>query len=405
MRERAGFQTAQRVFRPWVKTATRESSITPSRSGMGKTGLISGPLTKIEPINREGNMDEAKLHQFVGQMLNDLGGAVSVALVRMGDALGLYKSLHQKGPMTVKELAAEVGVNKRYLREWASHHAASNYLSYDPATQKFTLPPEQAMVFAIDDSPVNMIGAFDSMVAFTGNQDKVQPAFKHGGGVAWGDQSTCLFCAVARFFRPGYQNHLVSEWLPALEGVAAKLERGARVADVGCGHGISTMLMAKAFPNSEFIGYDFHPSSIEAAKAHAAENGISSNTEFEVATAKDYPGKNFDLVAFFDCLHDMGDPAGAAAHVRQSLKPDGSWMIVEPMAGDRLEDNLNPIGRLYYGASTMVCVPTSLAQEVGAALGAQAGEAKLREVISAGGFSNVRRATETPFNMILEARP
>jgi 2-polyprenyl-3-methyl-5-hydroxy-6-metoxy-1,4-benzoquinol methylase len=405
MRERAGFQTAQRVFRPWVKTATRESSITPSPSGMDKTGLISGPLTKIEPINREGNMDEAKLHQFVGQMLNDLGGAVSVALVRMGDALGLYKSLHQKGPMTVKELAAEVGVNERYLREWASHHAASNYLSYDPATQKFTLPPEQAMVFAIDDSPVNMIGAFDSMVAVTGNQDKVQPAFKHGGGVAWGDQSTCLFCAVARFFRPGYQNHLVSEWLPALEGVVAKLERGARVADVGCGHGISTMLMAKAFPNSEFIGYDFHPSSIEAAKAHAAEDGVSSNTEFEVATAKDYPGKDFDLVAFFDCLHDMGDPAGAAAHVRQSLKPDGSWMIVEPMAGDRLEDNLNPIGRLYYGASTMVCVPTSLAQEVGAALGAQAGEAKLREVISAGGFSNVRRATETPFNMILEARP
>jgi 2-polyprenyl-3-methyl-5-hydroxy-6-metoxy-1,4-benzoquinol methylase len=405
MRERAGFQTAQRVFRPWVKTATRESSITPSRSGMDKTGLISGRLTKIEPINREGNMDEAKLHQFVGQMLNDLGGAVSVALVRMGDALGLYKSLHQKGPMTVKELAAEVGVNERYLREWASHHAASNYLSYDPATQKFTLPPEQAMVFAIDDSPVNMIGAFDSMIAFTGNQDKVQPAFKHGGGVAWGDQSTCLFCAVARFFRPGYQNHLVSEWLPALEGVVAKLERGARVADVGCGHGISTMLMAKAFPNSEFIGYDFHPSSIEAAKVHAAEDGVSSNTEFEVATAKDYPGKDFDLVAFFDCLHDMGDPAGAAAHVRQSLKPDGSWMIVEPMAGDRLEDNLNPIGRLYYGASTMVCVPTSLAQEVGAALGAQAGEAKLREVISAGGFSNVRRATETPFNMILEARP
>ena len=405
MRERAGFQTAQRVFRPWVKTATRESSITPSRSGMDKTGLISGRLTKIEPINREGNMDEAKLHQFVGQMLNDLGGAVSVALVRMGDALGLYKSLHQKGPMTVKELAAEVGVNERYLREWASHHAASNYLSYDPATQKFTLPPEQAMVFAIDDSPVNMIGAFNSMIAFTGNQDKVQPAFKHGGGVAWGDQSTCLFCAVARFFRPGYQNHLVSEWLPALEGVVAKLERGARVADVGCGHGISTMLMAKAFPNSEFIGYDFHPSSIEAAKVHAAEDGVSSNTEFEVATAKDYPGKDFDLVAFFDCLHDMGDPAGAAAHVRQSLKPDGSWMIVEPMAGDRLEDNLNPIGRLYYGASTMVCVPTSLAQEVGAALGAQAGEAKLREVISAGGFSNVRRATETPFNMILEARP
>jgi 2-polyprenyl-3-methyl-5-hydroxy-6-metoxy-1,4-benzoquinol methylase len=274
-------------------------------------------------------------------------------------------------------------------------------LSYDPATQKFALPPEQAMVFAVDDSPLNMI---DSMVAFTGNQEKVQPAFKQGGGVAWGDQSTCLFCAVARFFRPGYHNHLVSEWLPALEGVIAKLKRGARVADVGCGHGISTALMAKAFPASEFIGYDFHPSSVEAATAHAAEKVISRNTKFEVATAKNYPGKDFDLVTFFDCLHDMGDPAGAAAHVRQSLKPDGSWMIVEPMAGDRLEDNLNPVGRLYYGASTMVCVPTSLAQEVGAALGAQAGEAKLREVIGAGGFGNIRRATETPFNMILEAR-
>jgi 2-polyprenyl-3-methyl-5-hydroxy-6-metoxy-1,4-benzoquinol methylase len=350
-------------------------------------------------------MDEAKLQQFVGQILNDLGGAVSLALVRMGDALGLYKILHQKGPMTAGELAAEAGVNERYLREWASHHAASNYLAYDPATGKFTLPPEQAMVFAVDDSPVNMIGAFDAMVAITGNQEKVQPAFKSGGGVPWGDQSSCLFCAVARFFRPGYQNHLVSQWLPALDGVVARLERGARVADVGCGHGITSMLMAKAFPKSEFIGYDFHPNSIEHARAHAQENGVSGNTRFEVAAAKEYPGQDFDLVTFFDCFHDMGDPAGAAAHVRQSLKPDGSWMIVEPMAGDRLEDNLNPIGRLYYGASTMVCVPTSPSQEVGAALGAQAGEARLREVISAGRFRNIRRATETPFNMILQARP
>ena len=243
------------------------------------------------------------------------------------------------------------------------------------------------------------------MAAIHANLEKVQPAFKNGGGVAWGDQSTCMFCAVARFFRPGYQNHLVSERLPALDGVVVKLERGARVADVGCGHGVSTMLMAKAFPNSEFIGYDFHPSSIEAAKAHAAENRVSANTRFEVAAAKNYPGKDFNLVAFFDCLHDMGDPAGAAAHVCQSLKPDGSWMIVEPMAGDRLEDNLNPVGRLYYGASTMVCVPTSLAQDVGAALGAQGDEARLRAVITAGGFRNVRRAAETPFNLVLEARP
>jgi SAM-dependent methyltransferase len=223
--------------------------------------------------------------------------------------------------------------------------------------------------------------------------------------VAWGDQAGCLFCATARFFRPGYQNNLVGNWLPALDGVVDKLQRGANVADVGCGHGWSTVLMAKAFPKSQFIGYDYHPSSIEQAAAHAREHAVTANTRFEVGTAKEYPEKELDLVTFFDCLHDMGDPAGAAAHVRQSLKPDGSWMIVEPMAGDRLEDNLNPVGRLYYGGSTMICVPTSLSQEVGAALGAQAGEAKLREVITAGGFRSVRRAAETAFNMILEARP
>jgi 2-polyprenyl-3-methyl-5-hydroxy-6-metoxy-1,4-benzoquinol methylase len=349
-------------------------------------------------------VDEAKLHQFVGQMLSDLGGAASVALVRIGDALGLYKTLHAGGPMTVAELAAAAGVRERYLREWLSHQAASNYLSYDPPTQKFALPPEQAMVFAIEDSPVFMPGAFEAMASLLDNQSKVEPAFKTGTGVAWGDQATCLFCAVARFFRPGYHNNLVGHWLPALDGVVEKLTRGAKVADVGCGHGVSTVIMARAFPNSQFVGYDFHPGSIEHAQAHAREHGVA-NARFEVGTAKDYPERDLDLVTFFDCLHDMGDPAGAAAYVQQSLKPDGSWMIVEPIAGDRLEDNLNPVGRIYYAASTMVCVPTSLAQEVGAALGAQAGEAKLREVITAGGFRKVRRATETPFNMILEARP
>jgi 2-polyprenyl-3-methyl-5-hydroxy-6-metoxy-1,4-benzoquinol methylase len=349
------------------------------------------------------NMD--KLHAFVGQMLGDLGGAASVALVRIGDQLGLYKTLHEQGPMTVVELATAAGVNQRYLREWLSHQAASHYLAYDPATQKFALPPEQAMVFAIEDSPVYLHGAFEMMSALLDNQQLVKPAFKTGGGVAWGDQAGCMFCAVGRFFRPGYQNNLVSAWLPALDGVVAKLERGAKVADVGCGHGWSTVFMAKAFPNSEFIGYDFHPGSIADAKKHADEHGAGGNVRFEIGTAKDYAGRDFDLVTFFDCLHDMGDPAGAAAHVRSTLKRDGSWMIVEPIAGDRLEDNLNPVGRLYYAASTMICVPTSLAQEVGAALGAQAGEAKLREVITAGGFSSVRRATETPFNMILEARP
>lgn len=350
-------------------------------------------------------IDEGKLNKFVGQMLGDLGGASSIAMARIGDALGLYKALHSDGPMTCAALASRTKLNERYLREWLSHQAASGYLTYDPATTTFTLPPEQAMVFAIEDSPVYMMGGFDVMAAMLDNQPKVQAAFKTGGGVAWGDQAGCMFCAVARFFRPGYHNNLVPQWLPALDGVVAKLERGAKVADVGCGHGWSTVLMAKAFPKSQFIGYDFHPGSIEDAKAHAAEHNVSGNAKFEVAKAKEVPGRDFDLVTCFDCLHDMGDPAGAAAHVRTMLKPDGTWMVIEPMAGDRLEDNINPVGRLYYAGSTLICVPTSLSQEVGAALGAQAGEAKLREVIGSAGFRSVRRATETPFNMILEARP
>ena len=350
-------------------------------------------------------IDDAKLNAFIGQMLSDLGGASSVAMVRMGDALGLYKLLQLKGPITSVELAKAANVDERYLREWLSHQAASNYLAYDPKSGTFTLPPEQAMVFANEDSPVYMMGGFDLMAALLDNQPKVQAAFKSGQGVAWGDQAGCMFCAVARFFRPGYQNNLVSAWLPALTGVVEKLERGARVADVGCGHGWSTVLMAKAFPKSHFIGYDFHPDSIRDAMRHAEVHGVSENARFDVGLAKDYAGKDFDLVTCFDCLHDMGDPAGASAHIRKSLKQDGTWMIVEPMAGDHLEQNLNPVGRLYYAGSTMVCLPTSLSQEVGAALGAQAGEAKLREVITSGGFSRVRRAAETPFNMILEARP
>jgi len=348
-------------------------------------------------------VNDEKLNRLVGQMLSDLGGAASVAMVRMGDALGLYKTLHEKGAMTCEDLAAAAGVQERYLREWLSHQAASNYLEYDSETRKFALPPEQAMFFAIEDSPMTMLGAFDGVAAWAEGQPKVQAAFRNGGGVAWGDFGTCLFCAVARFFRPGYLQNLVPSWLPALAGVVDKLRQGARVADVGCGHGWSTVLMAQAFPKSMFFGFDFHPASIEQAKVHARDHNVT-NVRFQVGTAKNYSEKDLDLVAFFDCLHDMGDPAGAAAHVKQSLNPDGSWMIVEPMAGEKLEDNLNPIGRIYYAASTLVCVPTSLAQEVGAALGAQAGESRLREVIMAGGFKTVRRAAETPFNMILEAR-
>jgi SAM-dependent methyltransferase len=349
-------------------------------------------------------VDEAKLNAFIGKILGDLGGALSVPLVRMGDKLGLYKALKEQGPMTSTELATKTNVAERYAREWLSHQAASGYLEYEPSTGKFTLPPEQAMVFADTDSPVYLQGGFELAAVMLENQPLVEPAFRSGKGVGWGDQSQCLFCTTARFFRPAYQNNLVASWLPALDGVVAKLERGANVADVGCGHGFSTIFMAKAFPKSTFVGYDFHPASVEQARVHAEQHGVSANVKFEVAMASDFPGKDLDLVTFFDCLHDMGDPVGAARHVRQSLKPDGSWMIVEPAAGDRLENNLNPISRMAYAGSTMICIPTSLDQPVGAAFGAQAGFAKLSSAIKEGGFGNVRKATETPFNMILEAR-
>jgi 2-polyprenyl-3-methyl-5-hydroxy-6-metoxy-1,4-benzoquinol methylase len=350
-------------------------------------------------------VDEAKLNEFIGRILGDLGGAFSVSLVRIGDRLGLYKALNANGPMTPGELATKTNIAERYAREWLSHQAASGYLSYDSDSGRFTLLPEQAMVFAQPDSPVYMQGGFEVAMVMMENQALVEPAFRSGKGIGWGEQSQCLFCATGRFFRPGYHNSLVASWLPALDNVVAKLDRGATVADVGCGHGFSTVMMATAFPNSTFVGYDFHPSSVAQARLHAEQHGVTANTRFEVALASEFSGKDLDLVTFFDCLHDMGDPVGAARHVRQTLKPDGSWMIVEPAAGDRLEDNLNPVSRLYYAASTMICVPTSLDQPVGAALGAQAGFAKLSSVISEGGFRRVRKATETPFNMILEARP
>ncbi len=349
-------------------------------------------------------IDEVKLNNFVGKMLGDLGGAYSVPLVRIGEKLGLYRILHESGPLTATQLAAKANIAERYAREWLSHQTVSGYIEYDPATAKFTLPPEQAMVFAQEDSPVYLQSAFDLAVVLMENQPKVEPAFKTGKGVGWGDQAPCLFCTTGRFFRTSYHNNLLQSWLPALDGVASKLERGATVADVGCGHGFSTIMMAQAFPNSKFVGYDFHPDSVAQARIHAEQHGVAANVRFETALASEFPAKNLDLVTFFDCLHDMGDPVGAARHVRQALKPDGTWMIVEPASGDRLEDRINPVSRLFYAASTMVCVPTSLDQPVGAALGAQAGFAKLKGVLEEGGFGKVRKATETPFNMVLEAR-
>jgi SAM-dependent methyltransferase len=351
-------------------------------------------------------VNEDKLNAMISQVLGDLGGAFSMNLVRLGSALGLYRTLLAEGPLTSAELAAKTGLKERYVREWLAHHAASNYVTYDPATQSFELPPEQAAVLADQESPVYLADAFEAAAAYVDDHAKVQTAFVKGSGVGWSNRTGCMFCAIARFFRPGYQANIVDKWLPALDGVVEKLERGARVADVGCGHGYSTVMMAQAFPNSEFIGFDFHRESIADARKHAKAHDTNGNVRFEVSRAKEFPGKNYDLVTCFDCLHDMGDPAGAARHVRQALKPDGTWMIVEPFAHDNLEDNINPVSRLYYAASAMLCVPTSLDQEVGAALGAQAGQKRLREVVvDGGGFTRFRTAAETPFNLILEARP
>jgi SAM-dependent methyltransferase len=307
--------------------------------------------------------------------------------------------------MSPSELAGRTGTAERYVREWLAAQAASGYVTYDAASAKFSMAPEQATVFADDDSPVFMAALGDIVAATILDGDKIEDAFRTGRGVGWNKRHPCLFCGTARFFRTSYLHHLVQEWLPALDGVVEKLERGAIVADVGCGHGVSTLLMAKAFPNSRFFGFDAHPGSIEAARKAAGAAGATDRATFEVESAKSFTGTNYDLVCFFDCLHDMGDPVGALKHVRKTIAPDGTLMIIEPLAGDRLEDNLNPVGRIYYAGSTMVCTPTSLDQEVGLALGAQAGEARLREVAKAAGFPRFCRATETPFNMILEARP
>ena len=347
-------------------------------------------------------LDMQKLEPLLGTMVNELGAAANAALVLVGDKLGLYRTLAAQGPMTADRLAQATGTHERYVREWLAAQAASGFVIYDAAAGRFSMSPEQAAVFADDDSPVNMTGGFHSLAAVFADEPKLAEAFRSGKGVGWADHCNCLFCGTERFFRPGYRAHLVADWLPALDGVVERLERGARVADVGCGHGVSTMIMAEAFPNSEFVGFDFHAPSVEQARAHA--NG-RPNLRFEPARAQDFPGRDYDLVTIFDALHDMGDPLGAVAHVRETLRPDGTLMLIEPFAGDRLEDNLNPVGRVYYAFSASICVPASLSQEVGAALGAQAGEARIGGIVREGGFTRFRRAAETPFNMILEARP
>ncbi len=351
------------------------------------------------------HVDPDKLQAFLGKALNDMGAAFQTALIIIGDRLGLYKAMAGAGPLTPAQLAAKTGTDERYIHEWLCAHAASGYVEYDGDTGRFTLPDEQALLLTVENGPAFLPAAYQVIASTVQDEPKIREVFKSGAGFGWHEHCRCLFEGTERFFRPSYANNLVSSWIPALEGVEARLRSGGRVADVGCGHGASTILMAMAYPRSSFIGYDYHPESVERARTAASEAGVDDRVSFEIAASKDYPGREFDLVTFFDCLHDMGDPTGAAAHVLKTLKPDGSWMIVEPFAQDLIQDNLNPVGRVYYAASAVICTPASKSQEVGLALGAQAGERRLREVVTRGGFTRFRRATETPFNLVLEARP
>ena len=355
--------------------------------------------TETSPI------DEARLEAFVGQAVADMGAAISGLLLHIGDRLGLYQAMAGAGPITPAELAVRTDTAERYVREWLGNQAAGGYVVYDPADGTFELPAEQAMVVADEDSPVFLAGAFQAIASCYADHGLLVDAFRTGAGVGWQQHDDRLFSGVLRFFRPGYAAHLVSQWLPALDGVVDKLRAGASVADVGCGLGASAIIMAKAFGRSTFLGVDNHEVSIAAARQAAAKAGVAQRARFEVASAKELPGVGYDLVCLFDSLHDMGDPVGAARHIRQALAPDGTLLLVEPMAGDGLEDNLNPVGRTFYGLSTVICTPGSLDQEVGLGLGAQAGQRRLDAVLREAGFSRVRLATQTPFNLILEARP
>ena len=347
--------------------------------------------------------DPEKLDAFMGKAVTDLGAALHAALIVIGDKLGLFKAMAGAGPMTSAEVAAKTNTSERYVREWLNANAASGYVTYDATSKKFELPAEQAMALTTIDLP----GAFHIVSACFKDEPKITQAFRTGDGVGWHEHDANLFFGTERFFRPNYEQHLLSSWIPALEGVGERLSKsGGSVADVGCGHGASTMLMARAFPKAKFSGYDYHSGSIEYARHVAGRDGLLDQISFEVASSKSYPiNGGYDLVTFFDCLHDMGDPTGAAKHVLSSLKADGTWMIVEPFANDAPEQNHNAVGRIYYSASTMLCTPASLAQEVGAALGAQAGEERIRDVVTTAGFKRFRRAAQTPFNLVYEARP
>lgn len=349
-------------------------------------------------------LDPEKLMDFVFRAVGEVGATLNTALVVMGDKLGLYRALAGAGPLTPAELAERSNTAERYIREWLNAQAAGGFVEYDPESGRYTLAPEQAVALTDETSPAFLPGFFQIALGSVIDSPRIAEAAKTGAGVGWHDHVSDVHEGCERFFRPGYNANLVTEWLPALDGVVEKLERGARVADVGCGHGASTVLLAQSYPASTITGFDYHAGSIETARERAREAGLHE-VRFETSPSTSYPGQGYDLVTMFDCLHDMGDPVGAARHVRQSLAPDGTWMIVEPAAGDRVEDNLNAVGRAYYAFSTLLCTPCSLSQDVGMALGAQAGEARIRDVVTTAGFSTFRRVAETPFNIVYEARP
>ena len=350
-------------------------------------------------------VDEAKLEEFVFRAVEEVGATLNAALVVMGDKLGLYRALAGAGPLSSSELAERSGVSERYAREWLNAQAAGGYVQYDPDSSRYTLAPEQTVALTDADSPAYLPGFFQIALGSVLDSPRITEAARSGDGVGWHEHNHDVFDGCERFFRPGYNANLIPAWLPALEGVVERLTAGAKVADLGCGHGSSTILMAQEFPASTFVGSDYHEGSIETARVRAEEAGVADRVSFEVAPAAGHPGSGYDLVTTFDCLHDMGDPVGAARHVRELLTADGTWMIVEPKAGDRVEDNLNPVGRAYYGFSTLLCTPASLSQQVGLALGAQAGPARIRDVVTAAGLTRFRTAAETPFNLVFEVRP
>ncbi len=358
----------------------------------------------MSTIEAQRPLDEDRLHAFVFRAVEEVGATLNAALVVMGDKLGLYRAMAGAGPLTASQLAERTGLAERYVREWCNAQAAGGFVDYEPDGNRYSLAPEQAVALTDASSPAFLPGFFQVAIGSVLDSPRIIEAARSGAGVGWHEHSHDVFDGCERFFRPGYNANLVPSWLPSLDGVVEKLDRGAKVADLGCGHGSSTILMAQAYPNSTFVGSDYHAGSIETARQRAGEAGVGDRVTFEHAPAASHPGSGYDLITMFDCLHDMGDPVGAARHVHDVLAPDGTWMIVEPQAGDRIEDNLNPVGRAYYGFSTLLCTPASLSQEVGLALGAQAGEARIRDVVTAGGMSRFRRATETPFNNVFEAR-